>query len=256
MRSVAYRDEADYARMRRLLQRAWSASGPHVLMTVGDLDFWRHQRDAPPLERTCRLWLDATDDAVGFAWASSGVGDLAVAPGAASILGPMMDWVEETLLGTQGTHEVTMFALDSDFEHQAELARRGYRRTDAFHHWYHVRSIADPVAAPALPSGFVLRTVSEARAADHVAALLDRTGASPPFTSDGWRSLMSSPTYRAELDLLVIAAGGLPVAHCTGWLDSENGALLLEPLGCDPGTRRRGLARALVLEMLRRGRGL
>ena len=255
--STAFRGEADYHRMRRLLQRAWAATGPRVSMTVGDLDFWRHQRDAPPLEKTCRLWLDSTGEAIGFAWASEGFIDVTVCVGASSLLRPMMDWAEEALRGRDATDRaISTAALDCDGPHEVELARRGYRRTDAFHHWYRTRSLRRRVENAPLPAGYALRSVTEADAWAEVASLIDRTAAAPSFTAEGWRALASSPTYRSELDLLAIAPDGGLAAHCTGWFDSANRTLLLEPVGCVPDHRRRGLARALVLETLRRGSDL
>lgn len=224
-------------------------------MTVGDLEFWLHQADAPPLADTCRLWLTETGDAEAFAWATPGCIDVAVLPSSWHLLPEMMDWAEDFLAARGGRGaEVATSALETDTAHEEELRRRGYRRTDVHHQWYRSRSLKVPILREPLPAGCTMDTVAGARAWAALASLIDRTGASPSFSAAGWRDLMESPVYRPELDLVALAPDGRPIAHCTAWLDEHHGTLLLEPLGCDPEHRRRGLARALVGEALRRGR--
>jgi predicted N-acetyltransferase YhbS len=50
--------------------------------------------------------------------------------------------------------------------------------------------------------------------------------------------------YRQELDQIVKTESGEVVAFCTAWIDEENAAGLLEPVGTHPNHRRRGLAGA------------
>ncbi len=235
--------ETDYARMRDLLRRPYSVSGPEVALTVGDLDFWRHQRDSPPLEETCRLWVAPSGELSGFVWATPGWIDAVVAPDRPGALRPMLDRAEGFLRQTAGGgSNVSTTALDRHPWHEAELVRRGYERTKRFHHWYLARSLIEPIPVAPVPE-VRLATVREVSRLAETVALFDRTGAAPAFTVEGWRAQMASPTYRPELDLLALAPD--PVAHCTGWFDEASETLLVEPVGCHPAHRRRGLARDL-----------
>jgi predicted N-acetyltransferase YhbS len=56
--------------------------------------------------------------------------------------------------------------------------------------------------------------------------------------------------YRATLDRIVLTDDDQVVAFCTAWLDEQNAAGLLEPVGTDPAHQRRGLARAVCLDAL------
>ena len=76
------------------------------------------------------------------------------------------------------------------------------------------------------------------------------------YTAEVHRNLQAAPTYRPELDLVVIAPDGRFVAFCLAWLDKVNHSANLEPLGTHPDFRRRGLARALLGEAMRRVRDL
>ncbi len=57
--------------------------------------------------------------------------------------------------------------------------------------------------------------------------------------------------YRAEFDLVVASPAGEVAAYCQGWYDAANGVGAFEPVGTHPGHRRRGLARAVCLAVLR-----
>jgi ribosomal protein S18 acetylase RimI-like enzyme len=63
---------------------------------------------------------------------------------------------------------------------------------------------------------------------------------------------MSSPGYDRSLDLVVVDPSGAVVSFCTLWHDAVNRVGLVEPVGCDPRFRRRGLSRFVLLEGLRR----
>jgi ribosomal protein S18 acetylase RimI-like enzyme len=56
--------------------------------------------------------------------------------------------------------------------------------------------------------------------------------------------------YRPTLDRVVLTDAGVVVAFCTAWLDEQNAAGLLEPVGTHPAHRRRGLARAVCTDAL------
>ena len=76
------------------------------------------------------------------------------------------------------------------------------------------------------------------------------------YTIDGHLTVVGTPIYRAELDLVVEAPDGSLAAYGLGWLDPESRSVLFEPVGTVPAHTGRGLARALCTEMLRVARRL
>ncbi|WP_393165453.1 GNAT family N-acetyltransferase [Nonomuraea marmarensis] len=80
----------------------------------------------------------------------------------------------------------------------------------------------------------------------------------PPskVTPDSYLQVMRAQPYRLELDWLVEAPDGTPVAFCLAWLDEHNRVAALEPVGTDPGHRRLGLATAATLAALHAARRL
>jgi predicted acetyltransferase len=63
---------------------------------------------------------------------------------------------------------------------------------------------------------------------------------------------LAQPDYKADLNIYVIAPDGEYVSFCIGWLDVVNKTASLEPVGTAPEYRRKGLARAAVMEVVRR----
>ncbi|MFO7540051.1 MAG: GNAT family N-acetyltransferase [Chloroflexota bacterium] len=67
------------------------------------------------------------------------------------------------------------------------------------------------------------------------------------------RSLQSSPSYQAELDLVIVNPEGESVAYCMGWIeenDPKSG--YIEPMGVHTDYRRNGLGTALAKACFKR----
>jgi ribosomal protein S18 acetylase RimI-like enzyme len=67
------------------------------------------------------------------------------------------------------------------------------------------------------------------------------------MTSERYRNVMASDHYRSKLDWVAVAPTGEFASFCNIWLDLENAAALLEPVGTADGYRRMGLAKAVCL---------
>lgn len=66
------------------------------------------------------------------------------------------------------------------------------------------------------------------------------------------RQMQSSPFFRQDLTLAVVAPNGDFVSFCGMWYEPRNRIALVEPVATDPDYRRMGLGRAVVLEGVRR----
>lgn len=67
------------------------------------------------------------------------------------------------------------------------------------------------------------------------------------------RSLQSSPSYQAELDLVIVNSQGESVAYCMGWVQESDPKFgYVEPMGVHSDYRRNGLGKALAKECFKR----
>jgi ribosomal protein S18 acetylase RimI-like enzyme len=192
---------------------------------------------------------------VAWAWAKlPGQLDLQLDPAHPELADEILRWFDDVAHGESRT--VTI--LDAETDLMKVLRRHGYRGHTAGPFFAHFQRSLEELPGPVLPRGYTLRSVrgesdAAARAAVHRAAFA-RPGPPPPDNADSYRQVMRSWPYRADLDWLVEAPNGTPVAFCLGWLDEHNRVAALEPVGTDPGHRRRGLAGAATLAALRTAR--
>lgn len=117
-----------------------------------------------------------------------------------------------------------------------------------------VRFISDPLPAPQLPAGFFFRTAAGESEADALAELHRAAFGTDEMTAEYRLAMMQTPGYDPALDLLAVDPIGRLAAFCVCHADPDsNGSEgFTDPLGVHPAYRRRGLARALLLEGMRR----
>lgn len=107
------------------------------------------------------------------------------------------------------------------------------------------------------PPGYRLRAVQPGeaapRAACHRAAWTPIGGPSPVSTT-AYDALMRTAPYDPDLDWVAVANDGTWAASALVWLDEATGVALVEPVGCIPDHRRRGLASTLSIAALHAAR--
>ena len=249
--SRPYADETDYERMRALLRTIVSLSGVPTYCTVGDLDWGRFTEEDPDAVHTAQLWFNG-DHVVAIAWPDGTQIDLMTHPEHRALDNEMLQWAEARhAAGTEATEPFAAWGFDQDHARTTVFQQRGYTRTDK-HYEVRARNVPDLLLQPALPPGFTIRHV--AREADLEPRVEVHRAAFAPsrMTAAKHRAVMHAPTYRADLDLIVTALDGRFAAFCIVWLDDANRVGVFEPVGCAPDFQRRGLAKAVMIEGLRR----
>ncbi len=252
--SRPYVGEDDYALIRALLIDAYAIGGPPVGCSVGDLDWWRCTDEDPSVMDQVWLWF-AGDDLVGFAWPSGDQVDAIVHPRHHALADELLAWAErrrrDRRAAGDGPVTFTAWAFDCDPERVAILERRGYARGDRFYH-YRLRSMDGPLPPPALPLGYTLRHVDGEEDVERRVAVHRDAFAPSRYTAAKQRAVMRAPTYRPELDLVVVAPDGVFAAFAIVWYDAANRLGVFEPVGVHSAHRRQGLGAAIMREGVRR----
>ncbi len=257
--SHPYSGEDDYARMRALLFTLCAESGSPLYCTVGDLDWWRYKLDDPAMPPV-RLWIDELGILVGFTWLNNrGEVDLLVHPRYRAIEDEMLAQAEHEQGNRQAdtgqTTTLTAWAYTHDDDRHMVLRRRGYERTET-NLCHRGQRLDEPVPAAVLPAGYRVRSVrGEVDVEERVAVHQDAFAPSH-MTAAKHRAIMQVPTYRSDLDLVVVEPNGAFAAFCIVWFDAVNKIGVFEPVGTHSAHRRLGLATALLHEGMRRLRML
>ena len=75
----------------------------------------------------------------------------------------------------------------------------------------------------------------------------------PNFSEARLRSLQSTPSYQAELDLVIVNPQGESVGYCMGWVEEINPKSgYIEPMGVHSDYRKNGFGTALAKECFKR----
>lgn len=104
-----------------------------------------------------------------------------------------------------------------------------------------------------LKPGFQLMSFSEYGNYESRVKLVQNAFDNPNYTEARYRSLQSSPSYRAELDLVIVNPQGESVGYCMGWVqESDPNFGYIEPMGVHSDYRRNGFGTALAKECFKR----
>lgn len=225
--SFQYEDEDDYERMRALLVEIYAVGGPPEYCTIGDLDWWRFANNNPEAIRQVRLWQNKEGKLVGIAWPDKEQVDMMVHPQYSGLEDEMLAWAEQWQRdqpppdpAPAEPQPLTLhtWAFERDNRRVGILKERGYTREE-YHLVYRNRKIEGELPAPALPQGYVIRNVEgEADLEQRVEVHRDAFAPSK-MTVAKHRAVMGSPTYRPNLDLIVVAPDGTFAAFCIVWYD-------------------------------------
>jgi predicted N-acetyltransferase YhbS len=175
------------------------------------------------------------------------------------LLDEMFEDAEENLVHPDNkTLRIHIYEHDEPL--RAVAQRRGYQKKDE---WFEEDTefvIRGELPEPKLPGGFTIQSMADENDLERRRKAFGR-GFNHEDPKE-WPSLFSyqelqkAPDYRRDRDLYIVAPDGEYVSFCILWWDERNRMGILEPVGTVPEHRRKGLARAVVYEAIRRAAAL
>lgn len=137
----------------------------------------------------------------------------------------------------------------------SSLERQGFRRENDRQGLRMVRPLDVPLDEPLIPQGFKIRHLYGQGEIEAYVALVN--SAIPKATSaETYQRWIETPEHIPELDLIAVADDGTFAAFCQSYYDpleiarSTRKEGWTDPIGTAPAYRKKGLARAIVLEAL------
>jgi mycothiol synthase len=258
--SRSYTGPSDLQSMIRLAE-SLRLKGQKVYPTSADL---YEELDDPDVQITVRLWENEHWNLVGFAYINRyqnlvDVFDTSIFNQDSE--NQMMDWIVTAARQRNQKRRVTL-ALDAscaenDLQRLVFLERQGFvRKTDSS--LLLARSLLDPLPAVLLPSGYSIRPVGGMAEIEAYVSLHRAAFGTDIMTLSYRQSIMNSPSYIPEIDLVAVAPDASLAAFCMcqifpddnpraggqkeGWTD---------PVGTHPVHRNKGLAKALIITGMR-----
>ncbi len=268
-----FRDEDDYWTIRQFLRDIYMRNGRREHSWLPQrLDYWRFF-GMPVLG-------DGALDTDVFLWETQG-GELAAVLNSESrgwaylqidprfrtpaIEEEMVSVAEErlrTIGKASGRPVLVVVAQDADAMRTELLARRGYERKADWQETPRTRDLSLPIPDVPLATGYRIRAMhpTEEDARGRRAASWRAFHPDEPDDTDyadsSYRHIECEPLYRRDLDLVAEAPSGDIAAFATVWYDDALRVCTFEPVGTAPEHQRKGLARAVLAEGMRRARSM
>jgi mycothiol synthase len=264
LRGRRYGAEQDLQEMQALLMTARAGSGDWRYPHVGDLmwTFFILACHLDPREQI-RLWHGPGGALAGYAILGEDPSfECQVWPDSprSAVEAEALAWAETRLVELRRRDPgrwggALLSGARQDDESQKEFLERHGFRPRGYVEVNSMRSLAEPIPAPAAPAGWQVRAVSGAgEAFDRAAA--QREVWSPwsveDVSGDDYAWLMRLPGYDRDLDIVAVAPDGVTAAYVNGWADPLNRIGDFGPVGTRPAYRRQGLGRAVLLAALHR----
>jgi len=249
-----YANEADYTALRQLIMQKFADSHRRFYPSLGDLDYQRAFGGD-------RFWANLTiceiqdGPVVGAIWPGHyRILYCVTGTDYAHLEDEILDWAERQYGGPalqdRTGQEVYVWGYEEDHKRMNILKKRGYTR----HTWYMYSGLIDledALPEPRFPEGYSVRPIVPDDLPQKVAVMSGSAGLTPPDI-DIYHRLMSCPTYKQELDLVVVDETNQVVGFANIWLDTRNNIAIIEPFGTAKAHRRKGLATNLLYESMNR----
>lgn len=260
-----YHDENDYWRIRQFLREIMILNGLRELSwSVSRLDYWRFfgMNDIHPfaaLQEIIFIW-ETPDGKIVAVLNPEDPGNafMQVHPAfkAKKLEDEMIYLAEEHLpIIENDKNKLFLWADSRDAQRQELLKSHGFTLQDFTESQWR-RDLDSPIPDVPVAEGYSIRSLGDEQ------ELPARSWASwrgfhpdePDDKYKGWEwyhNIQRCPLYRRDLD--IVAAIGSEIAACaTFWFDDGTRTVYIEPVVTVPEHQRRGLARAVITEGLRR----
>jgi mycothiol synthase len=258
----AFRGDDDYWRVREFLAEIFGLVPPGVAWDVRRWDganchTTRRGLPADQAERT-RIWQDEGGRIVAVALHEGGRQlHPHVHPGHRQLTDTVVAWSEANA-ASAGDDRVFLHVWDADLVLRRVAEARGYTQTDQWEITRRTRLGDWPIPEPAVPDGYTMRPTVPGDADDEAIAVLLNAAFGRTFhhAEEHRAFAVNAPSFRRELDLVAAAPDGSLAAYAAVCWDDANRHAEFEPVCTHPSHRQRGVAKALMLEGMRRARDL
>jgi ribosomal protein S18 acetylase RimI-like enzyme len=265
IRDRTYAGDADFYKVQDLLIESYAVT-KHPFYNWA-VDGWQEERfvinqqDLKKWESNIHLWDIEGESGwllVGAVICGDMSFDIQIHPRYRQIEDNVFNWIEgEYLTNQRGIKEVDTISVDAcghvDWNHA--LAHRGYLNRGP-HTFYFQMSLGQRSPGMDLPDGYSIRNIRYAVDEDleqRIEVFHQTYPTRHELSIEQLRSAeRQASSIREDLDLAVVAPDGRFAAICTAWIDQANQIGFLDPISTLPDHRRRGFARALMVEAFSR----
>lgn len=187
-----------------------------------------------------------------------------VRPGFEHLKPDLLTWAEEIgyngMSRSRGKPVRVAYVYDDDREFQKEVQSRGYEKWEEFSEPHSVYDLRKPIPVPSLPEGYAVQSLEDENDLRKINQVLWRgfnhSGEPPDEEIPSREFGQQAPNFHKDLTIVTVAPDGRYTSYCGMYYIPEIKVAMLEPLATDPDFRRMGMAKAAVMESMRRVKAL
>ena len=222
----------------------------------GRMDGWRYNAHAEKgvdfFRANAHYWKTETDRVVGLFISEYGRDDffIVVHPNHWDLFPDVLSWGVD--VWAQGKRKISTEIYTFGQQKIERLMAAGFYENG---HVENVRmyTLGQYDFAYDLKPGFKIMPFAEYGDYESRVKLAQNAFDNPNYSEARYRSLQSAPSYRADLDLVVVNPQGESVAYCLGWVEENDPTIgFIEPMGVHSAYRRNGFGKALAKECFKR----
>jgi len=262
--SRSYETEADLIQMQDLLMQGRAMTDDWHYAHIGDLlfTFFMVASHLDP-QKHIRLW-HAGDRLVGYAVLGEDPAfdwQVSLEFEWLGIEEETLTWAESLLAGLRRQNAqlwggpIVSGARKDNNDRRTFLEENGFQRGGEFSEVNMICKLDGYIPEPTVPDGCCVRSFAGSEELQNRAEA-QRDVWKPwtvgNVTDEDYANFIRLPGYDRELDIVAVAPDGVIAAYVNGWIDPLNRVGDFGPLGTRPAYRQQGLARAALLECLRR----
>jgi ribosomal protein S18 acetylase RimI-like enzyme len=233
-----------------LVGRSRARGDPGAIFHPGGLQWWLRRLGRPGFDVPL---LCEDGEVVGFALRDESDVIVQADPAHAADRAELLAWIETRARQTNEAELLLSVAEDDEDLRRAAIAR-GYEPRETLGYEL-VHELTGEPSGPKPPAGFEIVTLTSTLTDAYVElhrAAWSRPNAASTYDRRQHDLVTDMPDFRYDLVPIVASSDGALAAYCMSWWDPRSAAVEIEPLGTHPDFRRKGLARAVVREVLRR----
>jgi mycothiol synthase len=253
--------DADAMRLRQLLIDSYATMGREFNWETRRWEgsYWTvtdTERANPSWGAHTQVWETSQGHIIGAVVPES-PGDIAlqIHPDYRTLEGEMIVWAEEHLAisNDSGKRELKIWAFDWDTERKEQLTKRGFTPQDDQTYCHRRRVVSDPIPDIDLAEGYILRSVQDTDSDVQNWVNCSNNTFGQSYNYDLHPNFQHySPSHNYDLHVIAEAPDGTFAAFAGLTVDEVNRYATFEPVGTHSNHRRKGLARAIMYEGIRR----
>jgi len=222
----------------------------------GRMDWWRYNVHAEKgddfFQANAHYWKTETDQVVSLFISEYGKDDffIVVHPSFWALFSKVLNWGLE--FWARGKPQISTSVFTYGQQKIEQLIAAGFYE-DGHEENVRTYTLGQYDFSYDLKPGFKLLSFSDYGNYESRVKLVHNAFDNPTYSETRLRSLQRSPSYQAELDLVIVNPQGESVAYCMGWVaENEPKSGYIEPMGVHTDYRRNGFGTALAKECFKR----